>query len=150
MKRIAGLSVLPLIIGLVHAAPVDPARTAWNLTIADVIESGYYYATRFDGNTLYVGSFGSLSVYDISDMANPMRIGFLYIPGACWEIEPRGDYLYCSIRDDAHWLGRLGRDHKCVEPGTTRLGRDNSRSGRSEYCYRWRFSYADCGSQVCV
>ncbi len=150
MKRIAGLSVLPLIIGLVHAAPVDPARTAWNLTIADVIESGYYYATRFDGNTLYVGSFGSLSVYDISDMANPMRIGFLYIPGACWEIEPRGDYLYCSIRDYAHGSGGWVEIINVSNPELpASVGTIVGPVGRS-IAIDGDFLYADCGSQVCV
>ncbi|MDX1951685.1 MAG: beta-propeller domain-containing protein [Verrucomicrobiota bacterium] len=62
----------------------------------NIIENEQLHATRFDGDKLYAVTFlriDPLWIIDLSDPANPRRVGELEIPGWSTYIHPLGDRL---------------------------------------------------------
>jgi hypothetical protein len=61
------------------------------------------FATRFDGDRVYIVTYfmvDPLWIVDLSDPANPTVTGELEVPGWSTHIEPRGDYLIALGVDD--------------------------------------------------
>lgn len=73
----------------------DP-RNPQLLATLPIIEREQLHATRFSGNTLYAVTFlriDPLWIIDLTDPANPRKVGELEIPGWSTFIQPLGDRL---------------------------------------------------------
>lgn len=72
--------------------PSEPQRLAY----LKIIENEQLFATRFHGDLLYIVTFfviDPLWVVDLSDPANPQKVGELEIPGWSTYLQPIGDKL---------------------------------------------------------
>jgi hypothetical protein len=72
--------------------PQKPSRLAY----LKIIENEQLFATRFDGDRLYIVTFfiiDPLWIVDLSNPANPKKVGELEIPGWSTYLQPMGDRL---------------------------------------------------------
>jgi hypothetical protein len=74
---------------------VDP-KNPQRLAEVKIVENEQLYATRFDDNRLYAVTFfriDPLWIFDLSNPADPKRLGELQIPGWSTYLQPLGDNL---------------------------------------------------------
>lgn len=74
-----------------------------------IVENEQLFATRFDGNRLYVVTYfviDPLWIFDLSDPAAPKRVGELQIPGWSTFLQPLGDKLLAIGLDRTNGMQR--------------------------------------------
>ncbi len=73
-----------------------PSRNGWNINAVDAIEAGFPEAACVVGNYAYVGFTDVISIFDVTNPASPVKVGFALTPGRAVEIRQHGNYLYCG------------------------------------------------------
>jgi hypothetical protein len=80
--RSVRLLALALFAGLVLAAPADALETSAGVSYLRTVPERGIVSARAVGNLLYVSALSGVSIYDVSDPRNPVRIGRLELPNA--------------------------------------------------------------------
>jgi hypothetical protein len=83
---------LALVLSVAVLAPAAPA--AFELEVAGALAHGVPHDVAVDGGYAYVAAGGALSVFDISNPANPIQVAVVDTPGSAEGVAVSGGYLY--------------------------------------------------------